>query len=76
VPVDDEVALEQAVRDTLAMKTGPALRETVQTHATQRFALERLVDDLDRLYRGLLEERRGAGTLAFRIHRPPIRRRR
>ncbi len=57
VPVNDEVALADAVRQALASATGTEQRESVQQQMTGRFAVERLVDDIDRLYRRLLEER-------------------
>ena len=57
VPVDDEVALVDAVRQALASANGKELRRSAQEHMTGRFAVERLVDDVDRLYRRLLEER-------------------
>jgi glycosyltransferase involved in cell wall biosynthesis len=57
VPVDDESALADAVRQVLASTNGKELRQSAQEHMTGRFAVERLVDDVDRLYRRLLEER-------------------
>jgi glycosyltransferase involved in cell wall biosynthesis len=63
VPVDDEVALADAVRQALASTNGNELRKNAQEQMTGRFAVERLVGDVDRLYRKLLEERQ----------RPPVR---
>jgi glycosyltransferase involved in cell wall biosynthesis len=57
VPVDDETALADAVREALASTNGTEIRRSAQEHMTGRFAVERLVEDVDRLYRGLLEER-------------------
>jgi hypothetical protein len=45
------------VREALANGFDPEILYTVQAHATRRFALERLVTDLDGLYQRLLEER-------------------
>lgn len=58
VPPDDGTALADAVRTLVA---DPERRETMgsvgRAYASQSFTLERLVDDIDQLYRTLLCER-------------------
>ena len=68
VPVDDETALADAVRQTLASTNGTELRQRAQNHMTGRFAVERLVNDVDRLYRRLLDERQRRPVRSPRVY--------
>ena len=55
-----------ALADGLAALADPALRERLgaagRLHVTGRYSVSRLVDDVDRLYRSLLETRGGSGS--------------
>jgi glycosyltransferase involved in cell wall biosynthesis len=58
VPEGDDAALASALSNLLS---SPRLRQRMGANAAERsgrFSSERLVDDLDRLYRHLLEGRR------------------
>jgi glycosyltransferase involved in cell wall biosynthesis len=63
VAPDDDDALAGAVARILAdPELGARLGAAGRDHALRSFSVERLVDDVDALYRRLLTSRGGAGT--------------